>query len=234
MGEPAEVKGIVNAAGESVTQESFNTQLKELSDLKASVEKLNVSLTEKDQKISDADNALLSPEYIDYLDKKAKGELNPKTPEVDIDNMTAKERADWILAQGEARTKTTLKTLTDQVMDRLTKIESSLGIQRATIDVKSFIAGEVDGEKHDDFWTYKNEMQKLANDNPKLTAQDLYTLAKSKADKVKAKEAEDAIPESERPGTSIKTLEEKQLPKDKAAELAWRKTFGNKTSVTGD
>lgn len=105
-------------------------------------------------------------------------------------------------------------------------------------------------EAHPDFWEWKEEMGAIANANPSLSVEDVYTLARTKnpdkvvemdkkfkkGDEKKDEEEEERKPNPDAPfaltPTSGVTIEgSEDMTKDDAAEAAWNKVVGTSSKT---
>ena len=217
-----------NVVGDAPTKEDLDKMTKQIESLSGQIKSLETERDDAKSKLSEADDALLQPDYLEFLNKKA----NPpvKDEGKSFDDMSDGEKKAFIAGT----TRDVINEAAKDVLTRLSKVEQGLGYQSSALEVQKVIDGRADGTPHEDFWDYQKEMQKLADDNPKLSALRLYNIAKGEKQAVINKEREKEVPETERPGTSISTLQEKGLSKEKASEVAWNKSFGNKKSVTGE
>jgi len=201
--------------------------------LKDTVEKLTTASTARDgefatlnTRVSDAENALLDPDYLDFISgKKPTKEIAAMTEGKEFDDMTSAEKNNFFKKIVSDAITASAKPL----IDRLGKIEGSVDMQGAASQVQTFIDGKVDGEKHSDFWNFKKEMKADSDKHPTLGVADLYQRAKAKFLKQQEKDRVEELPETEKPGTSIEVLQEKKLNKDEAFEAAYRKTHSEKT-----
>jgi len=101
-------------------------------------------------------------------------------------------------------------------------------------------------KKYKDFWDWRDEMKKLVERNPYLTAEDAYILARSsnpeKAKEIDAKYSEsDEKEEKEKKETPVfggltptsgRTTESDKMTQEDAAETAWRRVFGGSGEET--
>ncbi|MCL6441693.1 MAG: hypothetical protein K6T27_09410, partial [Thermoleophilum sp.] len=154
----------------------------------------------------------------------------PREEEVDLEQLSNKELVNYVLSLGQ-------QTISQQLLALETKLET-LRVQR-----------EIDKceQKYKDFWDYEEDIKKIAVENPSLSIEQAYRLAKSlkeeKGENLRAPEAKPRTqvlfnlpprpPMGEKPGRvapkSTQAAEIKTL-KDAAAK-AWEEVVGGKSEI---
>jgi chromosome segregation ATPase len=209
-------------------QQQLTKVTEELSKLKGEVDSLKVTKEDLERKLDEADKELLSDEYLDFKSGKrgapAKGTLTSEE-EVDLDRASNSE----IVAHATTKAKSDLDKAIKDVTSRIESTEERMGKAFAQIDVA------LTAIRHSDFDSNKDEIYKVAKDNPTWGAEKCYNQwklqSKAAADEKKAVEVKKAEEErkalAERgEGVPSSATKGKQLSKDDAASVAFDKAFG--------
>lgn len=206
-----------------------DTQLKMLQAEKAALE----------QKLTAADDQLLSQEYMDFLASKRKSkEAGDKSEDkgeaktVDFSSMSAEELVKHITTQ-QAEALTGVKTGIDENLNKLVA-----GIQSAFAGIDLKIACLTHGDLGEQLKDkgYKERFAKMAQDNPTWDAEKVYANLKAtlkgeadaKAEAEAEKEAKELAAVSEKGGPTKSAFIKADMTADEAADLAYRASFGTK------
>jgi hypothetical protein len=146
-----------------------------LLDRLAELETLVAKATPARQEVTDIDQLAREAKV-----KPVEEEELPKAPE-DLDQMSNKELADYILSQvNQAGQQLMTEVMTLKVLREIDKCES----------------------KYEDFWDYQEEVQRIATQNPSLNIEQAYKLAKvSKEEQAKTKQKEKSEAKASEPLT---------------------------------
>jgi hypothetical protein len=213
----------------------------QLSTLKTELEsakrELESSKTEKsslEQKLEEADKELLSDDYLEWKDTRGKSKTTSPSSDldVDLDRASNREIAGFI----EKKYKGDLDAAVKDIRKELDASKQQMGIIAAQFDV-ALTSIRHDGQDGKPSWAGNEKaIFEIAKANPRWDAEKCYqqfvleSKAKSDRDeeekKKKAEEEEKAA--TERTGVPPSTTKGKQLSKEEAADLAFRKAFGNK------
>ena len=206
----------------------------ELAGLKAQLEQTAKAKGEMEAKLRDADSELLGDEYLDYLEQKGKNKGGKKP----ASSTTSEEEVDWetmskaqIVKHLTEKHSGDLKKAQEDLVSQVGKLSDKVAVAFARVDI------ELARHKFPDFDFDKNKERfyQLSKENEKWGAQrvvkEILREDKEKSD-VEAKEKEEAAEKerkalTERGGLPIGSGQEKRLTKEQAAELAYRKAFGN-------
>jgi hypothetical protein len=222
------------AAGD-VQQQLTDLQTK-LAALEGESKTLKDAKVDLEQRLDEADKELLSDEYLDFKEKRGKAPADRGAAgdgmELDLDRASNREIVDFIEKKYKGDVDAAVKDIKKE--NDLTR--QQIGMMAAQIDVA------IASLKHDGrdgkpgFEANQKAIFEIAKANPKWSAEQCYSqfLLQSKADaddkaeaaRKKAEEEEKAA--TERAGVPGSTVQGKQLTKEEAAELAYRKAFGNK------
>jgi hypothetical protein len=148
--------------------------------------------------------------------------------EVDLDAMSNTEMAKWLM-------KTLKKDMIDPLHENIKNVELTRAQKEAAAAVNAAAA------KYNDFGQWDKEISVLIEENPSLSLDDAYTLARAKApDKAKALDDvaakavadEKGVDDSPSPfggllPTSSASSESTQMTLDDAGEAAWTKEMGD-------
>lgn len=200
-------------------------------------ETLKVSKSDLEHRLDEADKELLSDEYLNFKDGKSRkgssddsdskgGDLN-----IDLDRASNKEIAGFI----EKKYKGDLDVAVKDIRKELTLSKQSIGLMAAQFDVALTTLKHDGRDGKASFAEHQKAIFEVAKANPKWTAEKCYQQfileSKSKleadalAKKKKAEDEEKAA--TERDGVPASTSTGKELSKDDAADLAYKKAFGN-------
>ena len=221
----------------------FGSDVQKLEELSATMEtlknesgSLKAAKEDLERKLDEADSELLSDDYLNFKDAKAKARLgggkekvadDEKAADFDLDRASNKEIVDHVKSQyGKS-----INEAFEKVNTRMNDVEKNLGSAFAHIDVT------IAAMKHDDWDKNSDAIFKVAKTNPSWGAEKCYKQFKLEerqsiveADEVKQKKEEEELKlQTEKGGAMpITTTTEKQLSPKDAAEVAYRKAFGNK------
>src|SRR5262245_17862072 len=134
----------------------------EYESLKAVVEQLK-------GKNSEYERLLLDPSYIEFIASRGQPAARQVVQQqaasdgVDLDSMTQKELAEYLVRTFEGMLNARVQPVTQEM--QFTEMQRQVR--------------EVSG-KYSDFWDFKDDMIKLARQNPTLSAEDTYHIAKGR------------------------------------------------------
>lgn len=163
----------------------------------------------------------------DDIDSLAEEGLKKREEEVRL----AKEKINWDELSPTELVNKLVDLVRPDFVDLNTKIET----------VKAMREIDKCEERHDDFWEYKDEIRRIALNNPTLSIEQAYKLAKGdRSEKKEKKEGEPerkkgllytlpprGIPQGERPGVAPGSTKSSEVKTLKAAtERAWDEVVG--------
>ena len=205
---------------------------------KSQIDSLNTQLKDAQEKLQAADSALLSSDYLEFLDKKEaggdkgddKGDKGDKGDDkVDFEEMS---KAEIVKFLGDKSAKE-LKAIKDASEKSIKELTDRVSFSFAQLDI--MMARKAHPEY--DWDANKKAFFDKAKENPKWDAEhvirdiqrDLRDEAEKKAKEVKNKEEKDRKALTEKGGSlSPDTTQHKQLSKEEAADIAYRESFGTK------
>ena len=154
-------------------------------------------------------------------------EKEPELDEEKLESLSNKELVELVLGMAEER-------VTKRLEERLGRLEETI--------VRTELRRQIDetAKKYPDFWNYKDEMYALSQQNPFLTPEQLYWLAKTQKLGPQALQPQQPTQQQtqqpqrrsvpfggEKPGISTNVKEEKKYGSFKdAASEAWDEIFG--------
>jgi hypothetical protein len=204
---------------------------KSLKDAKADLE----------QRLDEADKELLSDDFLDWKESKAKGggksggEKGGTSGEgIDLDRASNREIVDFI----EKKYKGDVDAAVSAIKKEQDLTRQQIGLLTAQFDV-ALTSLRHDGRDGKPSWkSSEKEIFEVAKANPKWDAERCYQQfllqskaaadEREKAEREKAEEEEKAA--TERAGVPSSITQGKQLTKEEAAEIAYRKAFGTKNT----
>ena len=215
----------LKSLNEAKTQLSDLTKSAET--LKSEMENLKGAKEDLERKLDDADRELLGEDYLTFKEKAAKGTAGEegKDGELDLERASNAE----IVAHLEAKHKGNLDKALKDIGGKISETDKRMSLAFAQIDVT------LTAMRHPDFEEHKDAIYKVAKENPSWGAEKCYGQWKMESEKTtsEAKKAEDKKAEEERKtltekggGVPSSTTQEKELTKEEAADLAYRKAFG--------
>ena len=203
-----------------LTPEQYNAMLDDMAELEA----LRAAKPKKEKEEEDEE---LDVEKLAREGKKTKAKEEEET--LDLDNMTNTQLANAILKEIDKRNN-----------DRLNPLEVTVETLRMLREID-----KAEG-KHEDFWDYGEQVQKMCVTDPNLSVEDAYILAKSKAPVKKEKGEKETVPtkterllklpprvHGEKPGVAAGTTIniDKGKTVKSAAEKAWEDTLKDRNSI---
>ena len=223
------------------TQQQLSDAQKNLGTAQAETKSLKEAKEGLERKLDDADKELLSEDYLNF--KEGKGKSKPSKGEgsegaaagdenFDIDNASNAELAAFI----GKKTKGDMDDAVKELASRIEKADNRVGLALAQVDIS------ITGMRHPDgdglgFSENFDAIKKIAKGNPEWGAEKCYQqfkmekkhvdLEKKDADEKKAEEDRKSITEKGE-GVPGSAAQPKDLSKEDAAELAYRKAFGTK------
>jgi len=188
-------------------------QNQELQEAKKQIEELT-------RRLEKAEQTLTSPEYLEFLAwKKNPQKQSPKTQvpeeeeeEVDWDSMTQSEFAKYF-------GKKIMNQIRAEVEGMIGNVAKQVEVQEARADVERTAA------KYPDFWNYRSQMQRLAQQYPHLTAEQAYILAKYEK-QAKAEVSQPKAPQTpqQKPSTPS-AVKREDLDLNEALNEAYKQVF---------
>ena len=203
-------------------------------------ERLKEENEDKTGRLDEANKQLMSPEYLEHLSAARRGdgdggpkgkrgggsEAEPISPEKDIDEMSNKELAGFIVQ--------VIRKDFGKVGDMF---DVELGkVNTAVADIRTAMEIDRVASANPDFWEHKKEILDLARKNPALTPTEAYKivkhdkLAKGAADQVEADKKRGRRAASEKPGSgpvTRSTTGTKPKGFSEAFEEAYSTAFGS-------
>ena len=213
-------------------QQQLSTLQKEFEAAKGELDSLKGAKTDLEQRLEEADKELLSDEFLSF--KEAKGRRasskDGENEEIDLDRASNREIASFV----EKKYKGDIDLAVKDIRKELDLSKQQIGMMAAQFDV-ALTAIRHDGKDgKTSFSEGKEKIFAIAKANPKWDAERCYQqfILESSAQREKdvedkrkkAEEEEKAA--TERTGVPGSTVSGKQLSKEEAAELAYRKAFG--------
>jgi hypothetical protein len=221
-----------DAAGD--VQQQLTTLTAKMAAMEGESKTLKDAKVDLEQRLDEADKELLSDEYLDFKEKKGKATPADKGGggELDLDRASNREIVEFI----EKKYKGDVDVAVKDIKKEQDLTRQQIGMIAAQIDV-AITALKHDGRDGKPTWAANEKaIFEVAKANPRWSAEQCYTQfilqskatadEKAEADKKKAEEEEKAA--TERAGVPGSIVQGKQLSKEEAAEIAYRKAFGNK------
>jgi len=223
------------AAGD--VQQQLTTLQEQMKTQGVEMETLKGAKVDLEQRIDEADKELLSDEYLDFKENKGKGKAAPAegegaAGEIDLDRASNREIATFI----EKKYKGDMDLAVKDLKGQLDLTKQQIGMMAAQFDVALTTMRHGGGDGKPSFAENQKAIFEIAKTNPKWNAEQCYQQfilqqkaaddEKSDADKKKAEEEEKAA--TERAGVPGSIVTDKELSKEDAAALAYKKAFGNK------
>jgi len=216
-------------------QQQLTTLTAKMAAMETETKTLKDAKVDLEQRLDEADKELLSDEYLDFKEKKGKGAApagGGATDEIDLDRASNREIAGFI----EKKYKGDIDAAVKDIRKDLDLSKQQLGMIAAQFDVALAVIKHDGRDGKPGFEANQKAIFEIAKSNPKWGAEQCYNQfilqskatadEKAEADKKKADEEEKAA--TERAGVPGSTVQGKQLTKEEAAEIAYRKAFGNK------
>ena len=212
-----------------------------ISELSKTNEELGGAKESLERQLGDANKELLGEDYLEYLESKKGGGGNKGGQDdsafsggADFDQASNTEVAKFVVKHMDGK----LKEIVENFGKNTKALDDKIGLAFARLDV-TMTAAKYDGSDGGPSWAEnEKEICKIAKENPSWGAEQCYkqfklehaAKVKEDADKAaaKAKEEEDLI--TEKGGVPGSTTEGKDLTAEEAAEIAYRKAYGNKKS----
>ena len=224
--------GDKGAAGE-VQQQLTDLQTK-MAALEGESKTLKDAKVDLEQRLDEADKELLSDEYLDFKEKKGKAAPanRGEDGDLDLDRASNREIVDFI----EKKYKGDVDAAVKDIKKELDLSKQAIGMIAAQFDVALTELRHDGRDGKPGFAANQKAIFEIAKSNPRWSAEQCYSQfvlqskadsdKKAETDKKKAEEEEKAA--TERAGVPGSTVQGKQLTKEEAAKIAYRKAFGNK------
>jgi len=231
-----EVNGEVNGEGKGAAgdvQQQLTAMQAKLTAMESENKTLKDAKVDLEQRLDEADKELLSDDYLGFKEKKGKASStgDGATTELDLDRASNREIVDFI----EKKYKGDVDAAVKDIRKELDLSKQQIGMISAQIEVAIAELRHDGRDGKPTFGDNKKAIFEIAKANPKWSAEQCYKqfLLQSKADadekaaadKKKAEEEEEAA--TERAGVPGSTVQGKQLSKEEAAEIGYRKAFGS-------
>jgi len=226
-----------NGGSGDLTQEL--TQIKnELDQIKKQNEELGGAKESLERQLGDANKELMGEDYLEYLESRKGGKGKEEGSEFsageDFDRATNTEVAKFVVGHIDKK----LSSVMDDVNKRSKALDDKIGLAFAKLDV-SLAKNKFDGNDGGPAWSdHEKEIFEIAKKNPSWGAEQCYrqfklehlarTEEERKAAAKKAEEEEKLV--TEKGGVPGSATQEKDMSSKEAAEVAYRKAFGNKSS----
>jgi len=223
-----------DAAGD--VQQQLTTLQTKLAAVEAETATLKGAKTDLEQRLEEADKELLSDEYLEWKESRGKRKTSSSTDEkgeieIDLDRASNREIAGFI----EKKYKGDLDAAVKDIRKELDLSKQQIGMIAAQFDVALTSLRHSGKDGLPSFVEHQKEIFEIAKANPKWDAEKCYQQfvleSKARLDKEaeekKKKAEEEAKAATERDGVPTSVTTGKQLTKDEAADLAYRKAFGN-------
>jgi hypothetical protein len=227
-GQGGEGKG---ADGE-VAQQLADLQAK-LAATEQDMKSLKDAKVDLEQRLDDADKELLSDEFLDFKEKKGKAPSHRAgDEELDLDRASNKEITTFI----EKKYKGDIDSAVKDIKGQLDLTKQQLGMMAAQFDVALAEMRHDGKDGKPSFSENQKAIFEIAKANPKWGAEACYRQfvlhskvdADEKAEVTRKKAEEEDRAATERAGVPGSVVQGKQLSKEDAATLAYKKAFGNK------
>ena len=221
------------AAGD--VQQQLSTLQSQLAEAQGKLKGLEDAKVDLEQRLEEADKELLSDDFLSYKEDKSKGKSPAKEEgelEIDLDRASNRELVQFV----EKKYKGDVDAAVKDIRKELDLSKRQIGMIAAQFDVALASIRHNGADGKPSFESAKKQVFEIAKANPTWDAEKCYqqfllenkaTLEKEEAEKKKKAEEEEKAA-TERAGVPGSSVTEKQLSKDEAAEIAYRKAFGNK------
>ena len=241
---PGEDKG---AAGGDVQQQLADVQAR-LGTLETENKGLKDAKVDLERKLDDADKELLSEDYLNFKDGKAKGGNGGGGAgaggggggkgaagggdDIDLDRASNREIVEYIGKKYSGDLAGMVKDLTG----RIDKTDKSVGLALAQIDISLTSMRHNGNDGKPGFNDNFDAIKEVAKANPSWNAEKCYQqfiLEKDKGDKDAAAAAKKKVEEDEKAltekggGVPSAATQDVDISKEKAAELGYKQAFGN-------
>ena len=221
-------------AGEDI--EALRAKMKEYEQKASKLEAARTEVETLKQRLENADRALLDPNYLAYLEKLKRGD-NERSgdSEIDLDTLTGSQLAQHLSTSFEER----LTRLKDDHKKELAQLTAEAGKALATLDLDLAKMKHEDLAKGWDDEKFRDDFYQVAKSNPTKRASEVFAEIRAKKlvqeqeerkrEEAREQAALDAI--GEKSGIPQSSATSKDLSDEEAANLAYRKAFGNKAEV---
>lgn len=223
------------AAGD--VQQQLSTLQSQLAETQSKLKGLEGAKVDLEQRLEEADKELLSDDFLSFKETKGKSKSKSSAEgseelEIDLDRASNRELIQFI----EKKYKGDVDAAVKDIRKELDLSKQQIGMIAAQFDVALASDRHNGSDGKPSFESAKKQIFEIAKVNPTWGAEKCYQqyLLENKAaldkkaedDKKKAEEEEKAA--TERAGVPSSSVTEKQLSKEEAGEIAYRKAFGNK------
>jgi len=230
-GEESEDKGVAGDVQQQLS--SLQSRLKELEEEGKTLKDAKADL---EQRLDEADKELLSESYLSFKEGKSKSFGSTGGVEeiegLDLDRASNREIANFI----EKKYKGDIDMAVKDIKRELDLSKQQIGMMAAQFDLALATIKHDGRDGKPSFKSNEKAIFEIAKANPKWDAERCYSqfllqskaAADEKAEAEAKKAEEEAKAATERAGVPSSITAGKQLSKDEAAELAYRKAFGSK------
>lgn len=233
-----------NGKGGSEVQQQLTDAQTKLATAETDKKTLEDAKVDLERKLDDADKELLSEDYLTYKEGKGKGRAGDRSgaggeggegaadANFDINNASNAELAAFI----KKGSKGDLDAVVKELSGRLEKSDERVGLALAQVDISLTAMRHPDNAEKLGFNENFDAIKVIAKANPEWGAEKCYQqfkLEKTGSDKEKAdadkKKVEDDLKSDTEKGEGVpgSTTQGKELTKEEAADVAYRKAFGN-------
>ena len=233
MPDEDEGKGGEGTGADGEVTQQLATMTAKLAEMEQETKSLKDAKVDLEQRLDDADKELLSDDFLDFKEKKGKAPAHHAgDEELDLDRASNKEITNFI----EKKYKGDIDSAVKDIKGQLDLTKQQLGMMAAQFDVALTEMRHDGKDGKPSFSENQKAIFEIAKANPKWGAEACYRQfvlqskvdADEKAEIVRKKAEEEDRAATERAGVPGSTVQGKQLSKEDAATLAYKKAFGNK------
>ena len=217
------------AAGDA--QQQLADAQRQIGELGEKIKTLEGAKTDLEQRLDEADKELLGEDYLAFKEGKGKSDADAGAEEIDLDRASNREIANFI----EKKYKGDIEAAIKDIKTEIGSTKQSIGMIAAQFDVALTTLRHDGKDGKPSFAENQKAIFEIAKKNPKWGAEECYQQfvlqAKAEADekaaaeKKKAEEEEKVI--TEKAGVPSSVVSEKEIDKEQAADIAYKKAFGN-------
>lgn len=222
--------GDKGAAGD--VQQRLDDALRKLGEMESGKKTLEDAKADLERQLDEADKELLSDDFLKFKESKGKPKGDASDLDLDLDRASNREIATFI----EKKYKGDIDIAVKDIRKELDLSKQQLSLIAAQFDVALTEVRHDGRDGAPSFSKNRKEIFEIAKANPTWDAERCYQhfvlvsekTAREKAEADRKKAEEDDRAATERVGVSDGTVQGKQLSKEEAAEIAYRKAFGTK------
>ena len=222
------------AAGD--VQQQLATLQSQLNETTSKLKGLEDAKVDLEQRLEEADKELLSDDFLSFKEGKSKGKSPADSKdgelEIDLDRASNRELVQFV----EKKYKGDVDAAVKDIRKELDLSKRQIGMIAAQFDVALASIRHNGSDGKPSFESAKKQIFEIAKANPTWDAEKCYrqyllenkAVLEKDAEEKRRKAEEEEKAATERAGVPGSSVTEKQLSKDEAAEIAYRKAFGNK------